>query len=326
MRPREDREIWHPNDDGDCPIAIPYPGYLGALDRSFAAFQAGASPRAADVPRTRARYRSPGRITASLETSPTIWLQFDRPFNARRVLQVGEAVRNAVLSKYDALGLGEPPSELHGHGITIGEHHAQFIPLPNLGNRYAKGQLMGVAIRLPSGSSRRLVGNVGVAAANISRISLRGGSSRSVALRDRDAVQPWTTSSKRWENPATVFVSASPVVHERFGKITSSNQLETVSLWCTNAGLPRPVEAAVSRTPFVEGVPKFSAHDVWRQGSTQGYPFSHVLLRFAEPIRGPVSIGRGRTFGVGLLLPNPDRTPTSPVIDSKDHPQVEQHG
>ena len=32
-------------------------------------------------------------------------------------------------------------------------------------------------------------------------------------------------------------------------------------------------------------------------------PASHVILEFSEPVQGPVLIGAGRYFGLGLFLP-----------------------
>ena len=302
--PREDRQVWKPSDTGEASVSVPYVGYLGALDRNFQAFRNGASPRAAKVRRVQVRYRSPESASVAVPSPHLIWLQFDSPFNGRRAMRVGEALRNAVLAKYDDLGLGEPPAVLHGHGLERGTQQARYIPLPDVGYRYSTGRLMGAAIWLPANTPRIVRGNVEVAAADVRDLYLEGGQSHSrVQMRDPSVSAPWTTNPRRWLQPSTRFQSALPVVHERFGKVTAGNTLDIAGQWCRNAGLPAPVEARVGRVPFAKGPARFTAHDVWREGSTKGYPFSHVSLTFGVSVTGPIAIGRGRTFGLGLLAP-----------------------
>lgn len=303
--PIDDRLMWRPDDDGTAPISVPYPGYLGVLDRAFEEFRGGGSPRAAGIRRVRVAYRDPQEPVMSGSATSTIWLSLDRSVGYRRVLHVGEALRGALLSSFDSSGFGTPPPLLHGHGIEPGSQHARFLPLPNVGNEYARGQIMGAAIWLPADTDPDLVEAVRVAIARVQNLHLKGGRSIGVELRDPGAVRPWTTNPRRWTTESNVFVSAFPVVHERFGKLTAANAVEVIGAWCENAGLPRPIEAMAQKPSFFDGLPRLAARDV-RRSNSESYPFSNVWIRFDKTLVGPLAIGRGRSFGLGLLVPAPD--------------------
>lgn len=300
----EDRRVvWSPDDGGTAPVAVPYPGYLGELDRAFSRFRAGIPPRASSLRRVRVNYR-PGRAPESDGPAPSvIWCQFDRGVNYRRVLAVAEALRGATMRSYDRLGFGPPPPVLDGHGLPKGSQHARFLPLPDVGHAYARGRILGAAIVLPADTPEEEVERVRVAVGMISHLRLRGGESRRIELRDLGAARPWATNPRRWLRRSVRFASAFPVVHERFGRVSESNVLDSVAPWFVNAGLPEPVSVRLSRVPFFEGLPRLEAREVWRPGSTDRYPFSHIVAEFDQPLQGPFAVGRGRSFGLGLMVP-----------------------
>lgn len=320
--PRDGRGMWRPDDDGTASVSVPYPGYLGVLDRTYEAFRNHASPRGAAVRRVRVSYADPSIEQPTRDSSKVVWLSFDRTFGYRRVLHVGEALRGALLTSFEAAGFGEAPPLLHGHGVAAGSQHARYLPLPNVGHQHAQGQIMGAAIWMPDDTDDDLFEMVRVAAARVAQINLKGGASSTVSLRD-SASRPWTTHPRRWTTQSTVFASAFPVVHDRFGKVTAANAQSVVGTWCTNAGLPAPVEATVSQGSFFAKLPRLAAREVRRSASAARHPFSHVKLRFPAPLNGPLAIGRGRSFGLGLLVPFDKRaaggTPTQPTATEGEH-------
>ena len=73
-------------------------------------------------------------------------------------------------------------------------------------------------------------------------------------------------------------------------------------------GLPEPVD--IELWPSCP----FDAHEdaiAWapfpRDPSRQQRVLVHAVLRFAEPVAGPLLLGAGRFLGLGLLLPMPSR-------------------
>ncbi|MFV0525935.1 MAG: type I-U CRISPR-associated protein Csb2 [Acidimicrobiales bacterium] len=298
---RDGRDLWQPDVGGSVALPVPYVGYLAALDRGYEAFRAGASPRGMRVPRARVAYRPPGGPSPSQPEPVIVWLVLDRGLPTRQALATANALRGLVLRAYSDR-FGEPPPVLHGHGVERGSQHARYLPLPDIGHRHARGRILGAAIWLPPATRAEVLGNLRLALqASTGRLTLPGGGRRIIRLRAEGEARPWAANPRRWTQPATEFATAFPAVHQRFGPIDDARA--AVSTWCTDAGLPEPVAADVSRAPYFPGIPRFEAREVWRDKSTKGYPYSHVRLRFAEPVAGPVAIGRGRSFGLGLLAP-----------------------
>ncbi len=303
---RDQREIWNPSDDGLAPIAVPYPGYLGELDRAHLLFREGLPPRGGTVRRARVLYRAPGDV-AEFDGQPTIvWCQFAKAFNYRRVLAVAEALKGAVMSSYSANGFGEAPPELTGHGLERGAHHVRFIPLPNVGHEHSDGRIMGAAVWIPADIDPRLVERIAVATGRVTRVHILGGAESRLELRELNASRPWSTHPKRWTRPSRRFATAFPAVHERFGRLTTANATEMVAGWFRNAGLPEPTTVSVDRTPYFNGLGRLAAREVWRPKSTQQYPFSHLVAEYSEPVGGLLAVGRGRSYGLGLLAPISD--------------------
>lgn len=46
-----------------------------------------------------------------------------------------------------------------------------------------------------------------------------------------------------------------------------------------------------------------------RPKSLAGRPLVHAVIKFGEDVQGPVILGAGRFFGLGLCLPLADRRP-----------------
>ena len=119
----------------------------------------------------------------------------------------------------------------------------------------------------------------------------------SVEPRDNQE-QPVAANPSRWTRSSCRWATAFPAIHERRGTL----DLAEVSRWCRHAGLPAPVAFRTARTPLVRGAVDLAPVEVNRPGRA-GLPYSHVELRFAEPVRGPVVIGGGRQRGFGLCVP-----------------------
>jgi CRISPR-associated protein Csb2 len=82
---------------------------------------------------------------------------------------------------------------------------------------------------------------------------------------------------------------------------------------CRNVGLPKPEIVVADKHPAVEGIPsaypsgKAPAWMRWRLPSAlASRQLTHAVIRFAEPVAGPVILGAGRFVGLGLCLPLDD--------------------
>ncbi len=102
-----------------------------------------------------------------------------------------------------------------------------------------------------------------------------------------------------------MWASVTPVVLDRFPKGDAGVGAE-VARACRNAGLPAPEEVAVGRHSPVYGVPPSNRFPTRRPGKAgPRRPYAHVVVRFPGAVAGPVVVGAGRYFGLGLLRPIP---------------------
>lgn len=299
---------WVPSPDGDVALSVAYPGFLAVLDAAFERFSgsataAGVPHRGAWVNREFSAYRSPGVHAREQTPEPTtIWLRFDNPISGRRVLDVTETLRKAVLEHADMIAGGREnvPEVLHGHhgAADKGFEHVRFLALPYVGSPHADGRIYGACVWLPPGTAAADIALARSAVGRIRRLVSSGGID--VAVSGFDGTRaPWSSNPGRWVGPAKVWVSVFPVVHERWVK--RGLTVEEVSRWCGFAGLPEIVAFRSERTPLLHGGVALTP-DAANRGE-RCRPYSHFEIEFAEPVRGPVAFGRGRHFGLGLCAP-----------------------
>ena len=299
-----DTPAWEVAPDGETNLPVSYDGFVADLDDLYRRFTGGEWVRRSWLPPVRAAYRSPAhRVMSSTQADLImIWLRFDTSIAGRHALLVTEALRKATLRLFDEhimQGSGELPPVLCGHGFATPEwEQAMFLVLPHVGSAYADGRIHGAAVALPP-SAGDVVPDVRRALWHLRELRLPGGRTIGVSFHAGEpkplAATPW-----RWTRSATRFVSALPVVHERFRK--GGPTLEDATVWCRHAGLPSPISFRSERYPLLDGAPRLRPHEVHRDDRSR-LPFSHIELRFADPVRGPVVIGQSRTFGLGLLAP-----------------------
>lgn len=117
------------------------------------------------------------------------------------------------------------------------------------------------------------------------------------------ARKPWGLQPQRWMGSARSWITALPMVLDRFLKRASDIEPE-VRRAVVNSRLPEPEAVWVSRRPLLRGAPDLAPSDtIRRQTDAAVKPYRHVALRFAQPVRGPVVVGSMRHYGLGLCAP-----------------------
>lgn len=295
-------EAFVPDPTGDARIGVPRPGTAAALDRMYDAWQArGASVTRAQFPALlhREAYRSPGSQDRVDRGAVVAWLLLRPAVSGRRIGALTGLFKEAVLSRYQRMH-GEPPSFLHGHGFTgTGYELARYLALPDAGYPRSDGRIHGLALWLPPGSDveqRRKARE-----ATIAIDALVGRAINTTVEPRGDRERPWAANPNRWRGPSATWITAFPVIHERRG----APGLSEVGRWCRHAGLPDPIAFRSSRTPLISGGVDLAPAEVNRPGRP-ALPYSHVAIRFAEPVEGPVVVGAGRQRGFGLCVPVDD--------------------
>ncbi|MDA8312482.1 MAG: type I-U CRISPR-associated protein Csb2 [Actinomycetota bacterium] len=306
---------WRPDAAGTDTLPVAFPGFLDALDRLFAAWSAGQPTRRSWVTTRRARYQPPISFDEQVvsSTRQVIWLRLERALSGRRLLVLTESLKAAVLDHVQRLAPErELPAILHGHRQPDERgSQADFLGLLDVGRPRATGRIMGAAISLPADAEPDLLQLVRTAVARLSVNELVGpvGAPESaigfrVKLRLHGGERrPWASVPWRWVRPARAWVSATPVVHERWSK--RAPDVEEVARWCTHAGIPNDahlVDARFFRHPLVEGALDLPSELVFR-AKQERRPYSHMMLVFDRPVGGPIVLGRSRQYGFGLFVP-----------------------
>ena len=310
-----------PHSAGTCMVSVPRPGHhLATLEAAYDAWREhGASVARSQFPALRSlvAYAGPEDVADASEAGRVVaWLRFNQSVPGRRIADVTAALKAATMSRYKRL-YGEPlPRELHGHGFEgAGFEIARYLALPDAGNEHSDGRIHGAALWLPRGCDDTTVERARAAARSIETLN-----PPSLSIR----VAPWygqpkpaTATPRRWRQRSRAWATAVPAVHERFGKLN----LTELQRWCRHAGLPEPVWFLSARVPLVPGALTLHPSEVQRRpdrSTEPDKPYSHIALRFAEAVRGPVVIGGGRSRGFGLCVPIDDRKGESESAQGRD--------
>lgn len=301
-------DVWSADPEGDVDVPVPFPGILEILDGAFDEWSSGIPVRRAWYRSELAGYRSPDRAREPRFVSPwgeTLWLRFAEPVPGRCALAVAETLKAAVLERYTHdlhVSLDQVPAVLHGHlpGPARGYQLAQWLVLPRVGDPYARGALHGAAIMIPASAASEVVEELRTVLWRLRYLHLPGG--RSIEVRPyMGEPRPLAALPARWTRRARRWVSVLPVVHER--RRRHGPTLADVQLWCRHAGVPEPIAARTSEVPLLPGALQLAPSEVYRNRGGIRRPYSHLELEFAEPVTGPMVLGRARQFGLGLMAP-----------------------
>jgi CRISPR-associated protein Csb2 len=315
VRAEGSSQVFEPCDqlEGELMVRVPYAGYLDQLDELHAA----------DRPAWQAsrylyyRAQRPDTTPMVRAVEPSVYrdvvvLRFTslRP-EGRLVTRFTEQLRRRVLA---AAG-PQAPAVLHGHGAD-GRPHVAFMALPNVAAdleresaAHADGRLLGLAVAIPDlpASQRRavLAAVLGLRrrgeGGDLDVVDLELPGFGQVELRyDPGLVRPWGANPERWRLGSTQWVSATPVLLDRYPKRPGQVE-QIVRDSVRQVGLPEPVTVQVSMSPLVPGGVALQPVDLPKKYVRR--LFRHVSLTFEAPVAGPVMLGAGRYLGLGLLAP-----------------------
>jgi CRISPR-associated protein Csb2 len=183
------------------------------------------------------------------------------------------------------------------------ETHCAFAALPFVGHEHADGRLMGVAVVLPRTITTARRRKVLRACALVEKVNLKDESAFwEVELCGFDIPQR-TLQPQAWSSSSATWASVTPILLDRFPKKNLSVE-EILAAACERVGLPQPIE--IEHGPFsdVPGVSPVSEFRLQRNQGDKPRWGVHARFRFEEPVHGPILLGAGRFFGLGLLRPS----------------------
>lgn len=176
--------------------------------------------------------------------------------------------------------------------------HAAFVPLADLGFRYASSRLRGVAMLLPRATDieqRREA----LRAFNISEIYV-GGDRYELSHIRGDEDQLRATQAKSYIRESKSWATLTPLRLWKMPNRNGSDIPGLVAQAIRQAGYPEPTCIETSGTPYVQGGRHVRSYAHRLQ---KPYWLVHALITFANKVSGPMLIGRGRYIGFGLCAP-----------------------
>ena len=334
---------WIPDDTGrgggeGRVLRVVGPGQLAGLCAAYAQpSQREASGRV--MPALFQRYVVPGapaKATAPVSVFGDEWTVLrrvqgpkDKPsprLPSVRAVDVATTLRKALMAAY---GPGAPEI-LSGHrasGEAANRPHLAYVPLPFVGHERADGSILGVALVFPRDATVKDKQAVHAALAawekhngegddDELRVPVHMGKAGDFWLTrlEEDAVQS-TLRAETWCAEARSWASATPVALDRNpGDLGSSDPKReatayaeaeaSVALSCERIGLPKPARVTVVPAAPLAGGDKARHFGAFSTGTPPvRRVLVHATLVFDAPVRGPILLGAGRYFGLGLFRP-----------------------
>lgn len=267
---------WIPDAQGDLLMRVPH---SGRLDELKSAYQVGRrSPPARTMGYRRADTLYPNSGWGALRV-----LRPQRALDQQDTLIWTDKMRAAVMSHAPT----QMPSVIHGHDNY---RHVAWTALPNVGNPYARGEILGLGCWLPSDITPIESAVLGSSLLRMREISGVKFELDQVGLKGLQA-ETWCRASRNW---ATV----TPIALDHWPRRNLTPE-ESVRRSVEMAGLPSPSKVSVSSTSRWKGAihaRKWSARKGMRY-------ITHATLIWERPIAGPILIGADRYFGGGLCRP-----------------------
>lgn len=316
---------WEPAQDGGRPMRVFEKSQLTQLERAFER-HLGTAPRV--LPFVVQAYRTAAGSARATPPSSIFgeWLVLREVrgedgrrsgFRLQRTEDITRAIRGALLRYAD-----DPvPAILSGHstdGHPLERPHVAFLALADVGSRYASGTVLGAAIVMPKEiepDERRAVlralarweeAGLRLQLGRLGTLQLE----RVVDDEPRRTLDPawWTRRSRRWASVTPVALDRNP------GNLLSRDPQELtavvartediVATACEHIGLPRPKWVEVVRRSLFDAAPAARHYMPFPRKAASGRGLRrvcvHVELCFEEPVDGPVLLGAGRYFGIGL--------------------------
>ena len=292
-----------PSAGGTWSLRSIYPGRLDDLERWF---QAGERPRPGPVQ----AYARPEAVPVAPAWGEIVVLRRCEgpPLGIERAVEIAEAARNALLAH-----LGDAaPEVLSGHavpGAPSRQDHLAIVPMARVGDPYADGRMFGLGFvvphRLPDPVWFQLMAALGRWIGGGGRLAI----GRSLAWRLEFATGDLRASldPARYRRPAHRWSSVTPVVFDRHPKPGAGRTLpDIVAAMCRASRLPPPTSIEATMQPSFQGGAESRRHRLGNRAYLQGRYIAHLRLAWDRPVPGPILLGSGRHFGLGLMLPDRD--------------------
>lgn len=299
--------------------SIPVPGYLDDLCASYQGYCTRQSNTGVNI-FTRATNYGEQPYRRALSAVPPLatfllrqlgnsegWFSMPWAFSMR----VAAWMRHAVAEALREEGYTESQIDEYvlGHGSGHGRHMS-FVPLPSIGGPHADGAIRRVMVVEPAdadGTVSELL-QWKLAASVLRRLLESNGGSRRTApvcSLAEASQQDRVIANYLPSTPRRVWHSVTPVIlhgHNSLRKRFSPGKTE--GLLCQafeKSGYARFLMEEVNFQPAPLWAGTEGALDVRVPKHLHKWPRYHVAVKFREPVIGPVLVGIGRHYGIGIF-------------------------
>jgi CRISPR-associated protein Csb2 len=298
--------IWFPDESGKVVLRVPTKGRLESLDWSF---HNGLRPSAGSFHRYRCGEDTRDKTIYEGVFGEMVAYRLRGPatMEIEATLKLTDVLRAAAMCHAQNVG-GGVPELFSGHdeqGKPSSRVHAAFVALPFVSDTqvHADGRVMGMAAVLPRDISPEDRRQALRALVRVNHLTVPGVGRLELERLTAGQAVHHNLEPETWAGPARRWSSVTPVLLDRFPK-KGAGVLAVLARACQHVGLPRPAEAAADRHSPLHGVEPSFRFVVRRPGPRQAPRlFTHATLTFADAVRGPLLLGAGRYFGLGLLRP-----------------------
>ena len=297
-----------PSSTGGQRLNVPYPGAFDVLDERYRQFRNRIGADGVRGVREPAHQQS--GYVSELDVPPVRCEAFhlrgadDRllAFEGTRAMEIAAMVRHAIGDAARRAGLAsEVVSELMGHR---GERRILVQPLPNVGYRHADGRIRRVMLTAPES----------VEEGNWLDVLSRLIGAELIPARRREPIgtlAPVATDDPmlaRYCGEAMTWTTATPVVlpgHDhRRGRSRPERSTRRLLRY---AGIPETMVERVTMEPAGRLRGSDMPTRYRRPQHLAKYPCQHMSIRWRKSVTGPVALGAGVGYGLGLFLPVDDR-------------------
>ena len=293
------RERFAPDDDGDLDLRVPFAGFLERLKQTH---ESAGKPPISGGPAPSVWYRRESEKqtpSGELRAGFSLVLRADDLPPLKKFYAFAKALHNALISAADegdkefiagraAQADGAPPPKL------------AILPLPNVGHSRADGRLLGVAFVCAESARDRW----SAAQTAINRALLAGDfrfDGRAMRFEIPREYRRALDLRRHWGRESSRFATVTPMIADCWPKGDEGKLAGAIR------SIEKIVKGAVVKSAHLRrqsafaGAPPSPAFDM--SPHKQKRPWFHLDFELDKPARGPIVLGSGRYFGMGLCLP-----------------------
>lgn len=299
-------------------LKCPAPGFLADIERAYKAFRRRMTGQAVDTDTRPRGYRSvPYRVVGDVPNRLFITFELRdkkggwQAFRWQDGMLVAAWLRHATSQRFQIEGwdTARIDTYISGHQEKGQEpQRLSYVPLPSIGHEYADGRHRRVLVVLPfgdNGEARSVLNRM----AGDELVSLKGESMAWLARGQSDGVLGrYIAESVEWLSVTPVILHGLDCDGGRF-RPRKAEKLILQAFGESGYDIGAIEEFSYQPAPFWRGAG--AARQAQVPKHLGRWPRYHVRVVFKNAVRGPVLVGIGRHYGLGIFA-----TPTLPVANS----------